>query len=98
MSLYVLKDVATSYITKSFVGGGNTVTLDEYDSVTVMLTALVLYIVLLFLGQWIWNNILTQYVDVPPLESVLHLLGLVILGKLIFASIIQKKTFFFIVY
>lgn len=85
MSLSVLKDVATSYITKSFVGGGNTVTLDEYDSVTVMLTALVLYIVLLFLGQWIWNNILTQYVDVPPLESVLHLLGLVILGKLIFA-------------
>lgn len=85
MSLSVLKDVATSYITKSFVGGGNTVTLDEYDSVTVLLTALVLYIVLLFLGQWIWNNILTQYVDVPPLESVLHLLGLAILGKLIFA-------------
>jgi len=85
MSLSVLKDVASSYITKSFVGGENHITLNEYDSATVMLSALVLYIVMLFLGQWIWNNILTQYVDVPPLESVLHLLGLVILGKLIFA-------------
>tara|TARA_Y100000741_G_scaffold17397_1_gene13287 strand:- start:769 stop:1026 length:258 start_codon:yes stop_codon:yes gene_type:complete len=85
MPLSLLKNVATSYITKSFLGGGNTVALNEYDSATLMLTALVLYIVMLFLGQWIWNNILTQYVDVPPLESVLHLLGLVILGKLIFA-------------
>ena len=85
MPLSLLKNVATSYITKSFLGGGNTVALNEDDSATLMLTALVLYIVMLFLGQWIWNNILTQYVDVPPLESVLHLLGLVILGKLIFA-------------
>jgi len=85
MSISVLKDVASSYITKSIVGGANHITLNEYDSATVMLSALVLYIVMLFLGQWIWNNILTQYVDVPPLESVLHLLGLVILGKLIFA-------------
>ena len=85
MSLSVLKDVATSYITKSFVGGTNMVTLNESDSATIMLSALVLYIVMLFIGLWIWNNILTQYFDVPPLESVLHLLGLVILGKLIFA-------------
>ena len=85
MSLSLLKDVATSYVTNSFVGGGNVVSLNEYDSTTLVLTALVLYIILLFLGQWIWNNILTQYVDVPPLESVIHLLGLCILGKLLFA-------------
>ena len=46
---------------------------------------IVLLLVLLF-GEYLWNNILAKTVtSIKPISSVWHLLGLIILVKLIFS-------------
>ena len=47
MSLSLVQDVATSMFAKSLVGGGKSISLEDYDSTAVILTALVLYVVVL---------------------------------------------------
>jgi hypothetical protein len=52
---------------------------------SLVLNFIVLLLVLLF-GEYLWNNILAKTVTgIKPISSVWHLLGLIILVKLIFS-------------
>lgn len=49
-----------------------------------VITYLSIYILLLLLGKWIWNNMIVEMFSVVrPVDSILNILGLAILVKLI---------------
>ena len=49
-----------------------------------VITYLAIYILLLLLGKWIWNNMIVEMFSVVrPVDSILNILGLAILVKLI---------------
>lgn len=49
-----------------------------------VITYLAIYILLLLLGKWIWNNMIVEMFSVVrPVDSIFNILGLAILVKLI---------------
>ena len=84
MVLTTFNNVVSNVLTKSLTGGGYH-TMHHENAPLLILVVLVLYVILLMLGQWIWNNVLIIYFpDVPQLESIWHLLGLAVLAKIVF--------------
>ena len=51
---------------------------------TFMIMTIVVYLILMLIGKWLWNTVVVEMITVArPIESVFQLIGLAILVKLV---------------
>ena len=78
-----LNTVISSITGKTFVGGQNDMT--DGNLLVSLITLVVFVVILLFIGKYIWNEVLIQLVPgIKPLENPTQLLLLWILLNMLF--------------
>jgi hypothetical protein len=65
-------------------GGNKLAQMDDSMMVSFFITYLIVYVILLFVGKWLWNTFLVDMFSVVrPVNSIWHLVALSILVKLV---------------
>ena len=78
-----IKEVVSSINRGGFIGGQND--MGDGDLLVALITLLVFVVILLFIGKYIWNEVLIQVVPgIKPLENPTQLLLLWILLSMLF--------------